>query len=41
MRGEEHNEVLQGESDGSQPLDKLADESKVRNDFWTIAGNYI
>ena len=41
IRGEEHNDVLQGESDGSQPLDKLADDSKVRHDFWTIAGNYI
>ena len=40
IRGEE-NDVLQGESDGSQQLDKFADESKVRNDFWSIAGNYI
>ena len=29
-RGEEHNDVLQGESDESQPLD----------DFWSISGNH-
>ena len=38
---EEHNDVLRGESDGSQPLDTLTDDCEALNDFWTIAGNYI
>ena len=33
-------DVPQGESDGS-PLDTPTDDSEARNDFWTIAGNYI
>ena len=41
-QGEEHNDVPQGESDGSQSSDTLTDDSEARNDFfWTIAGNYI
>ena len=40
-RGEEHKDVLQGESDGSQPLDTMTDDSEARNDFWSNAGNYI
>ena len=38
-RGEEYNDVLQGESDGSQPLD--TDDGEARNYFWTIAGNFF
>ena len=26
---------------GPQPLDTLTDDSETRNDFWTIAGNYV
>ena len=40
-RDEEHNDVLQGESDGSPPFNTLTDGGEARNDFWTIAGNYI
>ena len=40
-RGEEHNDVCQGESDGSQPLDTPTHDGEARHDFWTIAGNYI
>ena len=32
-RGEEHEDDLQGESDGSQPIDTMMDESEARNDF--------
>ena len=32
---------LRGESDGSQPSDTPTDDGEARNDFWTIAGNYI
>ena len=38
-RDEELNNVLQGESDWSQPSDTLTDDSDVRNDVWTIAWN--
>ena len=38
---EEHDGDLHGESDGSQPFDTLTDDSEARNDFWTIAGNYV
>ena len=38
-RGEEHNDALQGESDGPQPSDTLTDDGEARNDFWMIAGN--
>ena len=40
-RGEEHHDVLQGESDGSQPLDTRTDDGEVRSDFWTVAGIYF
>ena len=33
--------VLQGESDGSQPLDQQAEDVEARNDFWSISGNHI
>ena len=36
-RGEEHNDVLQAECDGSHPLDTLTDDGVVRTDFWTVA----
>ena len=29
------------ETDGSQPLDTQTDDREARNDFWTIAGNYV
>ena len=35
-RGEEHNDDLRGESDGSQPLDTPTDDGEARNDFWTM-----
>ena len=38
---EEHNDVLQEESDGSQPLDTLTDDGEVRNDCWSIEGKCI
>ena len=37
-RSEEHNDVLQAESDGSQPLDTLTDDGETRTYFWTVAG---
>ena len=40
-RGEEHNDVLQGASDGSQPLDQQADDAEARIDFWSISGSHI
>ena len=40
-RGEEHNDVLQGESDGSPPLDTQTDNGEARNNFRTVAGNEI
>ena len=39
-RGEEHNGVPRGESDGSQPSDTLTDDGEARNDVRTTAGNY-
>ena len=38
-RGEEHKDDLQGESDGSQPLHKITDDSEARKDFWSIEGH--
>ena len=35
-RGEEHNDVLQGEPDGSQPLNHQADGSDAPDDFWSF-----
>ena len=40
-RGEEHNDDLQGEPDGSQPSDTLADASEARNDLRTTTGSFI
>ena len=40
-RGEEHKDVHQGESDGSQPIEQQTDDAEARNDFWTISGNFI
>ena len=40
-RGEEHQVVLQGESDGSQLSDRQADDAEDRNDVWSISGNLI
>ena len=40
-RDEEHKDVLQKESDASQPLDTRTDDGAARNDFWTIEGNFI
>ena len=37
----EHNDVPQGQSDGSQPLDKLTNDNEARNDFWSIEGKHI
>ena len=39
-RGEERKD-LRGESDGSQPLDSLPDDSEASNDFWSITWNCI
>ena len=38
-RGEERKDDLRGESDGSQPVDTMKDDSEVRNDFLSIEGN--
>ena len=40
-RGEEHNDVPQGESDGSQLSDHQTDYIEARNDLWSISRNYI
>ena len=40
-RGEELNDVLQGESDGLQPLDQKADDIEARTDFWSVSGIFI
>ena len=40
-RGEEHNDVPQGESDGSQLSDHQTDYIEARNDFWSISGHHI
>ena len=40
-QGEEHNEVLQRESDGSQPTDQQVDDVEVRHDFWRNSGSHI
>ena len=39
-RGEEHKD-FQGESDGSQPLPKITDDSEGPIDFWPLDGNFI
>ena len=36
-RGEEHNDVLQGESDVSQPSDLKTDDVEARSEFWSIS----
>ena len=40
-RGEERRDDLQGDSDGSQPIDTMMDDGEARNDFWSMKGNYI
>ena len=37
LRGDEHNGVLQGESDGSQPSDQQTDDTEAQ----TISGAFI
>ena len=37
-RGEELRDDLRGESDGSQPIDTMMDDTDARNDFWSIEG---
>ena len=32
---------LQGSSDGSQQMDEMVDDAEVRNDFWSIEGDFI
>ena len=39
-RGELRDD-LRGESDGSQRIDTMIDDREVRNDFWSIEGNYM
>ena len=39
-RGEEHNDDVQRESEGSQLLDTFSDDSAVRKDCWSIEENY-
>ena len=39
-RGEELRDDLRGESDGSQPIDTMMDDTDARNDFWSIEGNW-
>ena len=41
IRDEEHHDVLQGESDGSQPLDTLTDgdEARILDKSWTFIQN--
>ena len=38
---EKHNDVLQGESDGSQPKDQQTDDAEARNDFSCFLTNKI
>ena len=40
-RGEEHNDVLQGESNGSQLSDQRTDDAEVRHDFLGISWNFV
>ena len=40
-RGEEHNDVVQGESDGSPLSDQQADDADAWHDFWSFSGNHI
>ena len=39
-RGEEHSDVLQRESDRSQPSDQETDDVEARSDFWSTSGNH-
>ena len=41
VRGEEHSDILQGESDGSQLSDQQADDTEVRDGFWSFSRNHI
>ena len=40
-RGHEHKDVLQEESDGSQPSDPQTDDTEARIGFWSISGNHL
>ena len=40
-RGEDLNDALQGESDGSQPSDRQTDDTEAPDDFGSIFGNPI
>ena len=40
-RDQQQNDVLQGESDGSQPLDTLTDDGEARNDFLHYRWEYM
>ena len=41
QNGEEHKDVLQGESDGSQPFDQSTGDIEARDDFWSFAGSHM
>ena len=38
-RGKEHNDDLQGESDGFQPSHQETDDGKARNGFWSFSNH--
>ena len=40
QNGEEHKDVLQGESDRSQPFDQSTGDIEARDDFWSFAGSH-
>ena len=40
-RGEEHNDVIQGEVGGSLPSDQQTDDTEARFGLWSISGNHI
>ena len=40
-RSEELRDDLRRESDGSQPLDTMTDDSEARNDFWSVGGKHL
>ena len=41
LRRDEHNGVLQGESDGSQPSDQQTDDTEAQDDFWSIYRHHV
>ena len=40
-RGEEHNDVFQGEVGGSLPSDPQTDDTEAKYDLWSISGSHI